>query len=64
MKTVVEMATDEARRLGAKAVGADHLLLGLLREGGGIGALVIATLGADLYDVRDRVLAMIRPEEH
>jgi ATP-dependent Clp protease ATP-binding subunit ClpC len=60
VKTVVEMAGDEARRLGAEAVGAEHLLLGLLREGGGIGALVIATLGADLYDVRDRTLTVLQ----
>ena len=60
MKTVVEMATDEARRLEAKAVGAEHLLLALLREGSGIGALVIVTLGADLYDARDRLLAALQ----
>ena len=60
VKTVVEMAGNEARRLGAEAVGAEHLLLGLLREGGGIGALAIATLGADLYDVRDRTLRRSR----
>jgi ATP-dependent Clp protease ATP-binding subunit ClpC len=60
VKTVVEMAGNEARRLGAGAVGAERLLLGLLREGGGIGALVIATLGADLYDVRDRTLAALQ----
>lgn len=64
VKTVVEMATDEARRLGAKAVGAEDLLLGLLREGSGIGALVIGTLGADLYDVRDRTLAALQPAQH
>ena len=64
VKTVVEMATDEARRLGASAVGADHLLLGLLREGGGIGALVIATLGADVYDVRNRALAALDTAAH
>lgn len=41
-------------------MGAEHLLLGLLREGGGIGALVIATLGADAYDVRERTLELVR----
>ena len=62
VKTVVEMSLDEARRLGAGSVGAEHLLLGLLREGSGIGALVIATLGADLYDVRERLLAALAPK--
>jgi hypothetical protein len=46
--------------LGAEAVGAAHLLVGLLREGSGIGALVIATLGADVYDVRERTLAALQ----
>lgn len=39
VKTVVELSLDEARRRGAEAVGAEHLLLGLLREGCGIAAL-------------------------
>jgi len=60
VKTVIEMAADEARRLGAPAVGAEHLLLGLLREGDGIGALVIMSLGADLDDVRDRTRAALQ----
>lgn len=60
VKVVVEMAADEARRREAPAVGAEHLLLGLLREGGGIGALVIEALGADLYDVRDRALTALQ----
>jgi ATP-dependent Clp protease ATP-binding subunit ClpC len=58
-ETVIEMAFAEARRLGAPAVGAEHILLGLLREGCGVAALVIESLGADVYDVRERVLAAL-----
>lgn len=58
-ETVIEMAFAEERRLQAPAVGAEHLLLGLLREGCGVASLVIESLGADVYDVRDRVVAAL-----
>jgi len=61
VQAVVEMAFAEARRLGAPAVGAEHLLLGLLREGSGVAVLVIESLGADVYEVRDRTLTGIDP---
>ena len=59
VQTVVEMAFAEARRMDATAVGAEHLLLGLLREGCGVAALLIESLGADISDVRERVLAAL-----
>ena len=36
-RRVVVLATDEARRRGHGAVGPEHLLLGILRDGGGVG---------------------------
>ncbi len=59
VQTVIEMAFAEARRVEATAVGAEHLLLGLLREGCGVASLIIESLGADIYDVRERVLAAL-----
>ena len=58
-ETVIEMAFAEARRQGAPSVGAEHLLLGLLREGCGLASLMIESLGADVYDVRERMLATL-----
>ena len=37
-KKVIELAIDEARKLGHGHVGTEHLLLGIVREGGHIGA--------------------------
>src|SRR5271165_300581 len=37
-KKVIELAVDEAKRLNARFVGPEHLLLGLIREGEGIAA--------------------------
>ncbi len=40
-KKVIELAVDEARRLGHHYIGTEHLLLGLVREGEGIAAGVL-----------------------
>jgi ATP-dependent Clp protease ATP-binding subunit ClpC len=49
---VLFLARDEARRLGHPAVGTEHLLLGLLREGEGIAARSLKALGVDVDKVR------------
>lgn len=52
-------AQEEARRLGHPAVGTEHILLGLIREGEGIGAKALLALGVDLSRVRDEVRRLI-----
>ncbi|HEV8634087.1 MAG TPA: Clp protease N-terminal domain-containing protein, partial [Chloroflexota bacterium] len=47
-KKVIELAVDEARRLNHQYIGTEHLLLGLVREGEGIAAGVLVTLGVSL----------------
>jgi ATP-dependent Clp protease ATP-binding subunit ClpA len=59
-KTVIELAVDEARRMGNQHIGTEHLLLGLLREGEGIAAGVLESLGVHLERLRDIVLARTR----
>ena len=51
-KKVIELAVDEARRLGHHYIGTEHLLLGLVREGEGIAAGVLESLGVNLERVR------------
>ncbi len=48
-------AQEEARNLGHQAVGTEHILLGLIREGEGIGARAILALGVDLDTVRNEL---------
>lgn len=55
-KHVLELAFDEARRLGHNYIGTEHLLLGLLREGEGVAANALINLGADVVKVRQEVL--------
>ena len=52
-KSVIELAVDEARRLNHSYIGTEHLLLGLVREGEGIAAGVLESLGVNLERVRD-----------
>lgn len=51
-KKVIELAVDEARRLGHSYIGTEHVLLGLVREGEGIAAGVLESLGVNLERVR------------
>ncbi len=55
VKTVIEISFTEARRMGDDFVGTEHLLLGLLIEGEGMGAHVLNDLGANLDNVRTEI---------
>jgi ATP-dependent Clp protease ATP-binding subunit ClpC len=54
-KRVLELALDETRRMGHNYVGTEHILLGILREGEGVGAQILRRLGLDLEMVRNRL---------
>lgn len=60
-KQVIEFAVLEARQLGHPYIGTEHLLLGLLRLGDGIGAGVLESLGVSLEKARANVLRVIPP---
>ena len=56
---VIELARHEARRLGHHDIGTEHLLLGLIREGEGIAAIVLEGLGVSLERVRTQTLKVL-----
>ena len=63
-KKVVELAVDEARRMNHTYIGTEHLLIGLLREGEGVAAGVLESLGVNLEKVRaetHRILSNTAP---
>src|SRR6266851_1901295 len=62
-KKVIELAVDEARRLNHHYIGTEHLLLGLVREGEGIAAGVLESLGVNLEKVRRHTLAILQPDK-
>ncbi len=56
---VLVLAQDEAKRFGHSFVGTEHILLGLVREGEGIAAKVLLSLGVELDSVRSEVEKLI-----
>jgi RNA polymerase sigma factor (sigma-70 family) len=62
-RNTVHQAIEDARRLGHDYLGTEHLLLGLVREGTGIGALIIESCGVDLDELRRRVIQAVGNEQ-
>ena len=58
-KRTLALAQDEAIRFHHNYMGVEHLLLGLIREGEGVAAQVLASLGADITRVRAGVEKII-----
>ena len=55
-KRVIELCIDEARNLGHNYIGTEHLLLGLLREGGGVAATVLESFSITLERARAEIV--------
>ncbi len=58
-KRVLELAFDEARRLGHHYIGTEHLLLGLVREGEGVAVNVLKSLGVSPDSIRTQTARMM-----
>ncbi|MEX2379162.1 MAG: ATP-dependent Clp protease ATP-binding subunit, partial [Vicingaceae bacterium] len=55
VKDVITYSREEALRLGHDYIGIEHLLLGMIREGQGVGVQILNSLGADLNELRRRI---------
>lgn len=58
---VIYYAQEEARAMNYPAVGTEHLLLGILREGESVAARALIGMGVDLEKVREIVLRTLAP---
>src|SRR6266699_1162674 len=58
-RRVVVLAGEEARMLNHNYIGTEHILLGLLREGEGVAARTLESLGISLDAVRQQVQEII-----
>ena len=58
-KKVLELSLREAMQLGHNYIGTEHLLLGVVREGEGVAAQALISVGADLDRVRQQVIALL-----
>ena len=67
-KKVIELAVDEARRMNHHYIGTEHLLIGVMREGEGVAAGVLESLGVSLDKIRgetQRILSQsVSPGSH
>jgi ATP-dependent Clp protease ATP-binding subunit ClpC len=61
-KKVLELSLREALSLGDDHIGTEHLLLGLVAEADGLGAQIVARLGASRRAVRDKVIELCGAE--
>ncbi|MBM7624989.1 ATP-dependent Clp protease ATP-binding subunit [Sporohalobacter salinus] len=55
-KKVLNLAMEEARRLGQNYIGTEHLLLGLVKEGEGVAARVLKNSGVELNELRKNIM--------
>ena len=58
-RRAVVLAQEEARKLDHGYIGTEHLLLGLIREGEGVAAKALESLGISLKTVREQVVARV-----
>ena len=58
-KKVLELSLREALQLGRNYIGTEHVLLGIVREGEGVAAQALVSLGADLARVRQTVILLL-----
>ncbi|WP_113636365.1 ATP-dependent Clp protease ATP-binding subunit [Nubsella zeaxanthinifaciens] len=60
VKDVISFSREEALRLGHDYIGAEHLLLGLIREGDGMAIKILKSLGVDTLKLRRSIEEAVR----
>jgi ATP-dependent Clp protease ATP-binding subunit ClpC len=60
-RKVMALANQEAQRFNHEYIGTEHILLGLIKEGSGVGANVLKNLDVDLHKVRVAVEKQVTP---
>ena len=61
VQDVIRLSREEALRLGHDYIGTEHLLLGLIREGEGIGARILKNLRIDLFSLKQKIEESTHP---
>jgi ATP-dependent Clp protease ATP-binding subunit ClpC len=59
-RKVFALANQEAMRFSHEYIGTEHILLGLMKEGSGVGANVLKSLGVDMAKVRLEVEKLVK----
>lgn len=62
-RKVMALANQEAQRFNHNYIGTEHILLGLVKEGSGVGANVLKSLDVDLRKVRAEVEKLVQKDD-
>ena len=60
-RKVMSLARGEAQRLNSEFIGTEHILLGIIQEGGGVAAKVLKNLNIDMRRIRQEVEKLVSP---
>ncbi len=60
-RKVMQLANFEAQRYNHEYIGTEHMLLGLLKEGGGVAYNVLQNLGISLHKIEELVKKNVQP---
>lgn len=58
-KRILEMSAVEARRLGHKYIGTEHILMAIIRDGDGVAAKILSSSGIDFTNIYTDTLRAI-----
>ncbi|MBL7921902.1 MAG: ATP-dependent Clp protease ATP-binding subunit [Bacteroidia bacterium] len=61
VKDVITYSREEALRLGHDYIGLEHLMLGMIREGDGVGMRLLKNLGVDVTELRRNIEQNLTP---
>lgn len=63
-KKVLELASQEASRLGQNYIGTEHILLGLIKEGSGVATRILTEMGIDLENMYSQIMKLLMESDH
>ncbi len=56
-KRILEIAAMEARNMGHSYIGTEHILIGIIKDGDGVGANILNTCGVDFNTIYNDILS-------
>ena len=63
-KSVVELAVSESARMGSSYIGTEHLLMGILREGGNMALRILRAMGVDPKKMYSSIVQKLNDTPH
>lgn len=56
-KRILEIAAMEARNMGHHYIGTEHILIGIIKDGDGVGANILASCGVDFNNIYNDIIS-------